>query len=132
MCVIKQNLVLIVTFFQFHNSLRSYEIVFYALFLCGHCFIQYRFIQYTSLYFLPILLENQCFCLLVLFVFTTWSEFDVLFINFCNIYIIIIYIVSVKCFCSQLSLLTQFVRTDTRMTIISFNKKTCFQGAFEF
>ena len=132
MCVIKQNFVLIVTFFQFHNSLRSYEIVFYALFLCDHCFIQYRFIQYTSLYFLPILLENQCFCLLVLFVFTTWSEFDVLFINFCNIYIIIIYIVSVKCFCSQLSLLTQFVRTDTRMTIISFNKKTCFQGAFEF
>ena len=59
----------------------------------------------------------------MLFVFTTWSEFDVLFINFCNIYIIIIYIVSVKCFCSQLSLLTQFVRTDTRMTIISFNKK---------
>ena len=46
------------------------------------------------------------FCLYAFFVITACSEFDVLFINFCNICIIIIYIVGITCFCSHFSLLT--------------------------
>ena len=46
------------------------------------------------------------FCLSALFVITVCSEFDALFTNFCNICIIIIYIVGVECFCSHLSVLT--------------------------
>ena len=37
--------------------LRSYEIVFRALFECGHYFVEYGFI-YMGLHFLPILLGN--------------------------------------------------------------------------
>ena len=59
---------------------------------------------YISLYFLPFLLENQLFCLSALFVFSVYSEFDVIFRNFFNFCIIIIH--TELCLCSQLSLLT--------------------------
>ena len=86
----------------------------------------YSIRAYASLYLLPILLENFFFFLSVLFVITACSKFDVIFINFCNICITIIYVVGVTCFCSHLSRLTfkQFVRTDTRHEnlIIALNK----------
>ena len=83
----------------------SYEIVFYALVLSCHYFMQYGL---CILYLF--------FCLSALFLISACLEFDVLFINFCNICISIIYIVDVTCFCSDLSLFTfkQFVRKDTR------------------
>ena len=69
------------------------------------------------------------------FLITACSEFDVLFINFCNICITIICIVGVMCFCSYLSLSTfkQFVRTDTRHKnlIIALNKNMP-AGSFQF
>ena len=72
---------------------------------------------YTSLYFLFILLGNQFFCLAALFVFTASSYLDQLFINFCNICIIIIYIVGLGCFIQQILAchfsIKQPVRTDT-------------------
>ena len=89
---------------------------------------------YTSLYFLPILLENLFFCLPAVFVITACSEFHVLFINFLNICTTIIYIVGVMCFCSHLSLLTfkQFVRTNTCHKNLQPLIKICLQAAFEF
>ena len=52
---------------------------------------------YTGPYFLPIPLENFfCFCFSALFVFPARSKFGVIFINFCNICIIIVYIVGLK------------------------------------
>ena len=74
----------------------------------------YSIQAYTSLYFPPILLENQFFCLSALSVFSACSEFEVMFINFCNFRIIIIY--TEQCYFSHLSLpLIQSVRTGTRL-----------------
>ena len=74
----------------------------------------YSIQAYTSLYFPPILLENQIFCLSALSVFSACSEFEVMFINFCNFCIIIIY--TEQCYFSHLSLpLKQSVRTGTRL-----------------
>ena len=53
------------------------------------------------------------FCLSALFVITACSEFDVLFINFCNIWIIIIYIVVLGVFVLTYHFsLKRFVRTE--------------------
>ena len=75
---------------------------------------------YTSLHFLPFFFvfffrKLAFFVFLHFFVFSVCSKFDVIFINFCNICIIIIYIAGARysvflsstlCFCSHLSLLT--------------------------
>ena len=63
---------------------------------------------YTSLYFLPILLENQFFCLSEFFVFLFFacSEFDIIFMHFGNICIVIIYIIGVKYSVFLFSLIT--------------------------
>ena len=61
---------------------------------------------YASLYFLPILLENKFFCLSAFFLFSACSEFDVIFMNFCNICKIIIYIVGVRYSVFLVSLIT--------------------------
>ena len=50
---------------------------------------------YSSV-FSTILLENQSFCLSAFFVFSACSEFDVMFMNFCNICITTIHIVDVR------------------------------------
>ena len=79
-----------------------------------------------SLYFLPIVLENQFFCLSVLFVFSACSEFDVILINFSSFCIIIIYTMDSHVLTYHFSL-KQFVRTDTRHknVIAALNNKTC-------
>ena len=51
---------------------------------------------YTSLYFLPIFWKTSFSCVSVHSVFSACSEFDAIFINFCNICIIIIYIIGVR------------------------------------
>ena len=105
---------------------RSQKIVFYALFLCGHYFIQYGFIQVCIFYLF--------FGKTIFFVFTACSDFNELFINFCNIcnhylysrcqvpVFILSYHFSIK----------QFVRTDTRhKNLIIALIKTCLYVAFE-
>ena len=73
-----------------------------------YCAIIILFKQvYTSLYFLPIPLKNEIFSFCDFGVFVC-SEFDVIFISFYNICLIIIDMVSVRysAFCSCLSFLT--------------------------
>ena len=48
---------ILLTICSYYVSQRSYEIIFYELFLCGHCFVQYG----LSLHFLPILLVKLGF-----------------------------------------------------------------------
>ena len=62
--------------------------------MCGHYFIQYGFIQVCTFYLF--FWKTSFFCLPVLFVFSACFEFDVIFLNFCNICIIIIYILGVR------------------------------------
>ena len=100
-----------------HNLIRSYETVFYELFLCGHYFIQYRFLQ-VYVFFL-FLWKTSSFCLSAYFVFSACSALDVIFINFCSICVISIYIVGVRysVFSSRLSLLTQTISKDRYQAI---------------
>ena len=60
---------------------------------------------YSSV-FSTILLENQSFCLSAFFVFSACSEFDVMFMNFCNICITTIHIVDVRYSVFLFSLIT--------------------------
>ena len=109
--------------------------VFSALFLRGHYFIQYGFIQVCTFYLF--FWKTSFFCLPVLFVFSACFEFDVIFMNFCNICIIIIYILGVRYPVFVLTYhfsIKQFVRTDTghKNLITAINKKNMPPGSFWF
>ena len=59
----------------------------------GHYFVQHGFIQVCTFHYS---FGKLVFCFYVLFVFSACSEFDLIFINFDNICIIIIYIVDAR------------------------------------
>ena len=69
---------------------------FMHYFLCGHYFIECGLIQVCIFYLF--FWKTNFFCVSALFVFTACSDFEELFINVCNICIIIIYIVGVRYF----------------------------------
>ena len=66
----------------------SYEIVYRALFLCGHCFVQYGYTQFCIFHQFFWETSFLFFC-----AFLHCVEFDVTFENFCNICKINVYIV---------------------------------------
>ena len=78
----------------------------YTLFLCGHYFIQNRFIQVCIFYLF--FWRTSFFCLSKFFVFLFFacSEFDIIFMHFGNICIVIIYIIGVKYSVFLFSLIT--------------------------
>ena len=65
----------------------------------------YKSLFSTYLFGKLVVLSFCAFC-----VYFFCAEFDVIFLNFYNICIIIVYIVGVKCFCSNF--FKQFVKTD--------------------
>ena len=76
----------------------------YALFLCGNYFIPYGFIRVYIFHLF--FWKSFFFCISALLVFSACSEFDLTLINFCNICIIIIYIVGVRYSVFLFSLIT--------------------------
>ena len=93
--------------------------------MCGHYFFQYRFIQgciifSTNLFDKLVVLYFCSFC-----VYFFCVEFDVIFLNFHNICVIIVFIVGVKCFCSHLlKAICKKMITCHENLITTLNKKT--------
>ena len=81
---------------EFKNTLKELRNFFYAPVLRGHYFIEYKFIQVCIFYLF--FWKTSFYVFLHPFVVTACFEFNVLFINFGNIWIIITYIVGVRCF----------------------------------
>ena len=78
----------------FRYRLKGAKKLFYALFLCGHYFIQNGFIRVCIFYLF--FWRTVFFSFKVFFLFSACSEFNIIFMNFGNICIIIIYIIGVK------------------------------------